>query len=172
MIQVTIQNNSTTDYANELDDANASRSFLCFFLCGQQYAIDLIDIREVKPMPGPEQLTRVAHAPSYVKGVANLRGNIVPIIDLKLRFGLFNESEQSLLIVTEIEGKRVAIAVDEVKEVTRVLNTQIQSIPRTAMALDVKYLNGMINTIEGMVLILNIGFLLKPEELHETVNLL
>jgi purine-binding chemotaxis protein CheW len=172
MIQVTIQNTSLNEQSTELDPAQTSRSFLSFFLCGQQYAIDLIDIREVKPMPGPEQLTRVAHAPSYVKGVANLRGNIVPIIDLKQRFGLFNESDQSLLIVTEIDGKRVAIAVDEVKEVSQVYPSQIQAIPRTAMALDVKYLSGMINTVEGMVLILNIGFLLKPEELHETVNLL
>jgi purine-binding chemotaxis protein CheW len=172
MIQVTLQNTSINEQSADLDEAQTSRSFLCFFLCGQQYAIDLIDIREVKPMPEPEQLTRVAHAPKYVKGVANLRGNIVPIIDLKQRFGLFSESEQSLLIVTEIEGKRVAIAVDEVKEVTQVFAKQIQSIPRTAMALDIRYLSGMINTVEGMVLILNIGFLLKPEELHETINLL
>jgi purine-binding chemotaxis protein CheW len=178
MIQISIENSgNTTLQASSHPVAEESRSFLCFFLAGQQYAIDLLNIREVRPLP---TLTRVVHSPDYILGVANLRGEIVPVVDLKKRFGLATTSEldqsaskvaaSTLLIVTEMDSKRVAITVDEIREVCQVYPSDIKSIPRTTLAMDIKYLSGMLQTDHGMVLILDVAYVLSHEELHSEAS--
>lgn len=177
MIQISIENSGnptlSASSASSTGAAEESRSFLCFFLAGQQYAIDLLNIREVRPLP---TLTRVVHSPAYILGVANLRGEIVPVVDLKKRFGFAKASDQiqsnssaaksTLLIVTEIDAKRVAITVDEIRDVCQVYPSDIKSIPRTTLAMDIKYLSGMLQTDSGMVLILDVAYVLSHEELH------
>jgi purine-binding chemotaxis protein CheW len=174
MIQISIENSgNSTLQASSQAAAEESRSFLCFFLAGQQYAIDLLNIREVRPLP---TLTRVVHSPDYILGVANLRGEIVPVVDLKKRFGFTKVSdldhsaskaaESTLLIVTEIDAKRVAITVDEIREVCQVYPSDIKAIPRTTLAMDIKYLSGMLQTGNGMILILDVAHVLSHEELH------
>ncbi len=174
MIQISIENSgNSTLQASSNDVAEESRSFLCFFLAGQQYAIDLLNIREVRPLP---TLTRVVHSPDYILGVANLRGEIVPVVDLKKRFGFTRVSDldqsaskkegSTLLVVTEIDAKRVAITVDEIREVCQVYPSDIKEIPRTTLAMDIKYLSGMLQIDNEMILILDVAYVLSHEELH------
>jgi purine-binding chemotaxis protein CheW len=175
MIRISIEDsNNTTLQASLRTSSEELKSYLCFFLAGQQYAIDLLHIREVRPIP---TLTRVVHSPEYILGVANLRGEIVPVVDLKNRFNLRNQADtvasvdtsvvaSTLLIVTEIDAKRIAIAVDEIREVFQIYRSEIKAIPRTTLALDLKYLAGMVQAKDGMVLLLDVAHVLSHEELH------
>jgi purine-binding chemotaxis protein CheW len=171
MIRISIEDSNTTTLQASLSTPSEElKSYLCFFLAGQQYAIDLLNIREVRPIP---TLTRVVHSPEYILGVANLRGEIVPVVDLKNRFNLKNKDDtatsvmaSTLLIVTEIDAKRIAIAVDEIREVCQIYPSEIKAIPRTTLALDLKYLAGMMQVKDGMVLLLDVAHILSHEELH------
>ena len=169
MIQITLED-SITSSRNNADDRHAllesdRLAYLSFRVGEHGYAVDLLQIREVRSLP---QLTRVAHAPSYVLGVISLRGEIVPVIDLKKRFSLAQSQSSAtpLVVVSEVEGRKVAMLVDSVNEVVSVSAQEIQSIPRTTMAIDMKYLLGMVQHESQVLLLLDLRKILTPSELH------
>lgn len=143
-----------------------SQSFLTFKVSGHTYAVSLLQIREVRT---GAHLTRVAHAPSYVVGVTSLRGEIVPVIDLKERFNLNREKvagRQDLVLISELESRKVGIQVDSVLDVISIHSAAIQTVPRTTMAIDIRYLIGMTQLGEQVVLLIDLQKVLQPEELH------
>jgi purine-binding chemotaxis protein CheW len=147
----------------QIDDA---QSHLMFWLDQQLYAVNLVSIREVRKIP---PLTRVAHSPNYLLGVGSIRGEIVPIIDLKTRFCIPSKSEslvEKLIIITEVNGRRAAVTVDSISEVIAISKSQITAIPKTAMAIDIKYLNGMVQHDGDILLLVDLEKILDPEELH------
>jgi purine-binding chemotaxis protein CheW len=161
----------------ERQGGREGQSHLIFTLAEQTYAVNLTSIREVRKMP---PLTRVAHAPDYIVGVGSIRGEIVPVVDLRKRFSLspadsvhgasatpFNDQ---LILITEIDGKRAAVTVDSISEVVVIADTQTSPIPRTAMAIDLKYLQGMVQHEGRVLLLVNLQKILEPEELHATAN--
>jgi purine-binding chemotaxis protein CheW len=154
------------------DAAQPRAAHLAFMLCGQLYAADLRDIIEVRQLPA---LTRVAHAPAYILGVASMRGEIVPVVDLRIRFALpTNEGDtaatSSLILVTEIEGKRTAVMVDAISDVIDIDPAQISKIPKSTMAVDIRYLKGMVQIEEKVMLIIDVTKLLTFEELHDSLQ--
>jgi purine-binding chemotaxis protein CheW len=171
MLKVTIANVQAsarpTASAQNAAAASQSDSFLMFSVSGHSYAVRLLDIREVRKAA---EMTRVAHAPKYVRGVTSIRGEIIPVINLKERFGLpRNQADdiQSLILVSEMEGRRIAIEVDAVSEVIAVDPAAVQAIPKTTMVIDIKYLLGMVQHLDTVVLLLDLAKILKPSELHE-----
>lgn len=141
-------------------------SFLTFKVSSHTYAVSLLQIREVRT---GAHLTRVAHAPSYVVGVTSVRGEIVPVIDLKDRFKLNREqveSGQELVLISELQSRKVGIQVDSVLDVVTIASTAIQAVPRTTMAIDIQYLIGMTQLGEQVVLLIDLHKILQPEELH------
>ncbi len=143
-----------------------SQSFLTFKVSGHTYAVSLLQIREVRT---GTHLTRVAHAPSYVVGVTSVRGEIVPVINLKERFKLNRdelESPQELVLISELESRKVGIQVDSVLDVISIHSGAIQAVPRTTMAIDIRYLIGMTQIGEQVVLLIDLQKILQPEELH------
>jgi purine-binding chemotaxis protein CheW len=143
-----------------------NQSFLTFKVAGHTYAVSLLQIREVRTAV---HMTRVAHAPSYVLGVTSVRGEIVPVIDLKERFKLPRdqvESSQQLVLISELESRKVGIQVDSVLDVVSIQQAAIQAVPRTTMAIDIRYLIGMTQFGEQVVLLIDLQKVLQPEELH------
>lgn len=148
----------------DISEANCSGEFLTFALADEFYAIDIMLVKEIR---GYEKVTKIANAPDFVKGVINLRGDIVPIIDLRLKFnvGAATYNEFTIVIVLQIATRVVGIVVDAVSDVVKLDSLQIRPAPEFGVAFDSKYLYGLAPVEEHMLILLNIGALISSQEL-------
>lgn len=142
--------------------------YLTFSLGGEEYGIDIIKIREII---GMMPVTAVPKMPGYLKGVINLRGRVIPIIDLRLRFEMAAAAatERTCIIVVEIGfggGRRlvVGIVVDSVSEVLNIKGDEIENTPAFGAALDTNFILGMAKINGGVKILLDIDRILRPEE--------
>ncbi|AFT71664.1 Purine-binding chemotaxis protein [Alloalcanivorax dieselolei B5] len=142
----------------------SSREFLVFSLGDEEYAIDILKVQEIR---GYENVTRIANAPDFIKGVANLRGVIVPIVDLRLKFRLANAdyTQQTVVIVINIGTRVVGIVVDQVSDVMTLTAEQIKPPPEFGISLPLDYIHGLGNLEERMLVLVDIERLLTSEEL-------
>ncbi|WP_426107882.1 chemotaxis protein CheW [Massilia sp. TSP1-1-2] len=136
---------------HQLDTA-AGAEFLAFTMGQEEYGLDILKVQEIR---GYEAVTTLANAPDYFKGVVNLRGVIVPVIDMRIRFGLGTPTydEFTIVIVLNIGGSVMGIVVDSVSDVTTLAPEQIRPAPQLGSAIGADYLIGM-GTIDGRMLIL------------------
>lgn len=151
--------------ARESVDNNVRNSeFLVFSLGSEEYAIDILKVQEIR---GYENVTRIANAPDFIKGVANLRGVIVPIVDLRIKFRLDNVeyNEQTVVIVVSIEGRIVGIVVDGVSDVMSLKPDQIKPAPEFGVSMPVDYLSGLGNLEDRMLVLVDIEKLLTSDEM-------
>jgi purine-binding chemotaxis protein CheW len=134
------------------DAAQAGREYLSFALGDSQYCIDILKVQEIRTYEAP---TRIANTPEFIKGVMNLRGNIVPIIDLRMKFGLPEPryDTQTVVIVLNVAKRTVGVVVDGVSDVVAVPAADIKPPPEFGGALDTRYLQGLA-TVGGQMLIL------------------
>jgi len=116
--------------AKELED---ERQLVCFRIAAEEYGIDIMRVREIIRV---EAITAVPGAPSYVSGIVNLRGDILPVIDLRLRFGRDGSqcSELNRILVVEMEGRAIGLIVDAVSEVLRIPASKIEPTPQILAA--------------------------------------
>ncbi len=142
--------------------------YLTFSLAGEEYGIGILKIKEII---GMMPITPVPQTPEYVKGVMNLRGKVIPVIDLRRKFGMetLDFPERTCIIVVEIEGTSatmpMGIAVDSVSEVLHINDNDIQDTPTFGNDLKTDYLLGMAK-MEGRVkILLNIDRVLTREEI-------
>lgn len=149
--------------------------FLTFTLDGETYGVDILRVREIK---GWTPVTRVPNTPQYVRGVLNLRGTIVPIVDMRMRFNL-EQVEYSavtviiVLSVMTVAGERViGIVVDGVSDVLDVTPQDIKPAPDFGTRIRTEFINGLATVGELMVMLLDVDKLLTETELSEmeTVN--
>jgi len=136
----------------EKDTAQGRREFLSFVLGDAQYCIDILKVQEIRTYEAP---TRIANTPAFIKGVMNLRGNIVPIIDLRVKFGLPEQrlDTQTVVIVLNVAKRTVGVVVDGVSDVIAVAAAEIKPAPELAAALDTRYIQGLA-TVGGQMMIL------------------
>jgi purine-binding chemotaxis protein CheW len=130
----------------------AGREYLSFALGDAQYCIDILKVQEIRTYETP---TRIANTPEFIKGVMNLRGNIVPIIDLRIKFGLAERryDAQTVVIVLNVAKRTVGVVVDGVSDVIVLPASEIKPPPEFSGALDTRYLQGLA-TVGGQMLIL------------------
>jgi purine-binding chemotaxis protein CheW len=176
MINIQINTGANSFDLQAKANAEDTESHLTFTLAKQTYAVSLTSIREVRKMP---PLTRVAHAPNYILGVGSIRGEIVPVVDLRKRFSIDISAEElamssnlmqdKLILITEIDGKRAAVTVDSISEVVIFSKSQISEIPKTTMAIDLKYLHGIVQHEGNVLLLIDLEKILEPDELHSSV---
>jgi len=128
--------------------------FLTFRIGAEEYGIDILRVQEIRSYEPP---TRVAHAPAFVKGVVNLRGVIVPIVDLRLRLGQSGEYNAfTVVIVLNVLNRVVGIVVDSVSDVLELSAEQIKPRPEVAAALDARFITGLGKIAERMLILLDI----------------
>lgn len=146
--------------------------FLSFTLGDEEYGIDILSVQEIRSW---EPVSRIPNAPSYEKGVVNLRGAIVPIIDLRERFGLGHLDYTPLTVVvvlqfeTEVGQNRVmGVVVDSVSDVIDVNKKTIQDSPNFGTKVSTEFINGLASVNERMVMLLDVEKLLKLDVLDET----
>jgi purine-binding chemotaxis protein CheW len=165
-VQSSPQSQRAVEQASKLDDDITTVPFLIFKIATHLYAVNLLQVREVRTI---SMMTRVAHAPPYVVGVTGIRGEIIPVINLKKRFNLDshpNESDKGLVLISEMDARKVGIQVDSVQEVIEINMAVVQAVPRTTMAIDIQYLVGMAQVDGQVVLLVDLQKILQPEELH------
>ncbi|MDF2177096.1 chemotaxis protein CheW [Aliiglaciecola sp. CAU 1673] len=141
-----------------------SREFLSFVLGEEHYALDIMAVKEIR---GYEPVTKIANAPPFIKGVLNLRGDIVPIVDLRMKFnvGQATYNEFTIVIMLMVKGRIVGIVVDGVSDVINLTEDDIRPPPEFGVAFDSKYLYGLAQVGEQMVILVNIEALISSEEL-------
>jgi purine-binding chemotaxis protein CheW len=143
---------------------DTEHEFLTFVLGEETYALDVMTVKEIR---GYQPVTKIANAPDFVKGVLNLRGDIVPIIDLRIKFsvGEATYNEFTIVIMLNIGQRVVGIVVDEVSDVIKVMAQDIKPPPEFGIVFDSSYLYGLTTIEEQMVILINIESLISSDEL-------
>ena len=138
--------------------------FLTFRLGAEEYGIDILKVQEIRSY---EQPTRIANAPSFVKGVVNLRGVIVPIVDLRLKLGCDTADYNSftVVIVLNVKGRVVGAVVDSVSDVLELKADTIKPAPEMASAIDDGYITGIGSISDRMLILMDIESLMASAEM-------
>lgn len=146
--------------ANEAD----SGQYLSLRLGSEEYAIDILRVQEIRSYEVP---TAMVNSPSYVKGVINLRGVIVPIVDLRLKLNLpdVKYNDFTVVIILNIRGTVVGVVVDGVSDVVALPNASIKPAPQFETALDGRFIVGLANLGERMLIVMNLDALMSNAEL-------
>ncbi|CAG4882628.1 purine-binding chemotaxis protein [Georgfuchsia toluolica] len=134
-------------------EEQAGSEYLTFTLGQEEYGIEILKVQEIR---GYEAVTRIANAPEFIKGVMNLRGIIVPIVDMRIKFNLgkVEYDEFTVVIILNVVGRVVGIVVDSVSDVIQLGAEQIRAVPDfSSSTFDTQYITGL-GTIEQRMLIL------------------
>lgn len=155
-----IQENTT----KAADESGFAQEYLTFTLGPEEYAIDILKVQEIR---GYEPPTTIANAPNFIKGVINLRGIIVPIVDLRIKFGVgqADYTPFTVVIILSIAGRVVGIVVDGVSDVTSLRSDQIRPAPEFAATVDTRYINGLGTLGERMLIVVDIEKLMLSGEM-------
>ncbi|MEK8085147.1 chemotaxis protein CheW [Aquabacterium sp. A3] len=147
----------------------AGREYLTFRLGTEEYGIDILKVQEIRSYEPP---TKIANAPAYLKGVVNLRGVIVPIVDLRVKFNCVGDDGQAeissftVVIVLNVKGRIVGAVVDSVSDVMQLSEQMIQPAPEMSDALvDTTYITGIANINERLLILMDIESLMSSAEM-------
>ncbi len=162
-----------TDLTETIDQAvkgmeNKEGKYLTFSLAEEEYGIGILRIKEII---GMMPITSVPQTPAYLKGVINLRGKVIPVIDLRLKFNMkyIDYTERTCIIVVEIDGisgmVQIGVVVDSVSEVINVKAEEIENTPNFGNSLDAEYVLGMAKMESGVKILLDIDKVLSNEEM-------
>ena len=159
--------NSTPKAANPLPGGAAEaegREYLTFRLGAEEYAIEILKVQEIR---GWETPTAIANTPEFIKGVINLRGTIVPVIDMrvKLRLERADYTAMTVMIVLSVADRVVGMVVDAVSDVVRLTGEQIRAVPEIAATIDRQFLTGIGTMDERMLILLDIERLMVSTEM-------
>ena len=141
--------------------------FLAFNLGREEYAINILKVQEIR---SHENVTHIANAPDFIKGVMNLRGTIVPIIDMRIKFQLddVNDDQFTALIILNLEARIVGMVVDRVSDVVSISHEQIRPAPEFSSTFDSHYLTGLGSLNERMLILVDIDKLMSSSEMGLT----
>jgi purine-binding chemotaxis protein CheW len=146
--------------------------YLTFSLAGEEYGIGILKVKEII---GMMVITTIPQTPEYIKGVINLRGKVIPVVDLRSKFGmaLMGYTERTCIIVVEIKNAAatipMGIVVDSVSEVLNIKTGEIEDVPNFGSNLDMNYILGMAKMGSGVKILLDIDKVLSDRELQTVV---
>jgi purine-binding chemotaxis protein CheW len=155
--------------ANPVRSEERAGKYLTFRLGREEFAIQVLKVREIM---GMQDITEVPHTPAYVKGVINLRGKVIPVVDLRLKFGLPEApyDHRTCIIVVQIQGPGTpiltGIVVDAVSEVLNIAASEIDDTPDFGDGVETPYLLGMAKTKGKVKILLDIDSVLTAQELQ------
>jgi purine-binding chemotaxis protein CheW len=153
----------------KISASESEGKYLTFSLAGEEYGIGILKVKEII---GMMPITQIPQTPIYIKGVFNLRGKVIPVVDLRLKFEMeaMDYSERTCIIVVEI-GKNsdrilIGIIVDAVSEVLNIKGSDIEETPNFGSRLEAGYILGMAKAAGGIKILLDIDHVLRTEELE------
>jgi purine-binding chemotaxis protein CheW len=136
-------------------EAMAEKQYVVFGLDGQEYGVDIITVQEIIL---PTKVTKLPNMPSHVLGVFNLRGNIITLLDLKIRFGMkkSEQTENTRYIVMKVDENSFGILVDEIHEVVKIKDESIEVSNNISTAINQEYINGVAQEGERLIIMLRL----------------
>lgn len=150
-------------------DRNAGKTsdegqYLTLRLGAEQYAIDILRVQEIRSYEEP---TRMVNAPAFIKGVINLRGVIVPIVDLRLKLNLDTSdyNDFTVVIILNVRGTVIGAVVDAVSDVVTLSAASIKPAPQFDTAIDSRFITGLADAGERMLIVMNIEALMSKAEM-------
>ena len=156
------------DHVDTVKGAVEGGKFLSFFLGNEEYAIEILKVQEII---GLMPITPVPKMPDYIRGVLNLRGKIVPIMDLRMRFNFqsIEDTEETCIIVLQDENYQMGVVVDKVSEVADIESNQIEEVPSVGVAGKSDFLSGIGKVKDSVRMIVDVHEVLfnVPEEVRE-----
>jgi len=147
--------------------------YLTFNLSVEEYGFEILRVIEII---GLMKITSVPRTPEYVRGIINLRGTIHPVIDLRTKFGMnkIDDTEETCIIVLEIEkngeSEQIGVVVDKVQEVQDITDAEIEDTPSLGSGVDTKFITGMANIKNKVVILLDVEMIFSEHELEEVTS--
>ena len=147
-----------------MSEVQEVQEFLAFKLGAEEYGIDILRVQEIR---GYEAVTRIANAPEFIKGVINLRGIIIPVVDMRIKFKLGEPvyDQFTVVIILNIGGRVVGMVVDSVSDVTTLTPEQIKAAPDMGTAFSSEYMLGLGTIDERMLILIDIARLMASPEM-------
>ncbi|MBI4292050.1 MAG: chemotaxis protein CheW [Betaproteobacteria bacterium] len=147
-----------------LGTAADRQEFLTFTLGTEEYGIEILKVQEIRSY---EQVTKIANAPEFIKGVVNLRGTIVPIVDMRIKFnlGAADYTQFTVVIILNVAGRVVGMVVDSVSDVIALMSEQIRPAPDFSSSFDVKYITGLGTVDQRMLILVDIEKLMSGSDM-------
>jgi purine-binding chemotaxis protein CheW len=144
---------------------SAGDEYLTFTLGEEEYGIDILKVQEIR---GYDAVTKIANTPEFIKGVINLRGTIVPIIDMRIKFKLGNVAydQFTVVIILNIANRVVGMVVDGVSDVIALPSEQIKPAPEFGGTLDTQYILGLATVEERMIIVIDIERLMTSQDME------
>ena len=151
--------------SQEQTASGESRELLTFTLGSEEYGIDILKVQEIR---GYDAVTTIANSPDFIKGVINLRGIIVPIVDMRIKFNLGSVTydETTVVIILNIANRVIGMVVDGVSDVITLKPEQIRQAPEFGSSLDVKYLQGLGTVDDRMIILVDIERLMLSRDME------
>lgn len=145
-------------------NTESADEYLTFALGEEEYGVEILKVQEIR---GYDTVTRLPDAPDYIKGVINLRGTIVPVIDMRLKFRLAKAEYNALtvMIVLNVADRVVGMVVDSVSDVIRLGAEQIRPVPEIGATIDRQFITGIGTAGERMLILLEIERLMTSAEM-------
>ena len=142
------------------------KQLVVFELADEYYGVDIANVDGIVKM---QAITRVPHSPSFVEGVTNLRGEILPVIDLRKRFDLeaYQANTESRIINIAIEDMKIGMIVDSVSEVLTIQDSMIEETPRIVSSVDSAFIIGIAKLGERLIILLDLSRILHSEEVEQ-----
>lgn len=159
----TSYNPTTADDVRDLALSGEAGKFLTFRIADEEYGVEILKVREIM---GIMAITSVPRMPVYMKGVINLRGSVIPVVDLRLKFGLdeIEHTEETCIIVVDV-GREVGVIVDRVSEVLDIPGSDIEPPPSMGGSVDTSFIVGLGKVGDFVKILLNIDHVLSTDEL-------
>ena len=160
----------TKETNQQIGLATDGNQFLTFQLGDELYGVDILRVQELK---GYTTVTKIPNQPSYIKGVMNLRGTIVPIVELRTTFGMatVDYTMLSVIVVVVVRDRIMGLVVDSVSDVLNISAKDIQAPPEFGNKVDVGFLNGIAKCGDKLVALLNIDRLLSENEMQKAATI-
>jgi len=166
----TVKAESIDNKSIDLNSADDNDQYLTFIMADEEYGVDILCVQEIR---GWESATPLPNAPAHIKGVINLRGTIVPIVDLRQCFGMtaIEYTAVTVVIVLKVDAEKgsriMGIVVDAVSDVYTLADTEMKAAPDLGDAVNTDYIRGLVTINEKMVILLEIDKLLTLEDLPD-----
>lgn len=163
---MTLQKQSPNNVAKSPTAASdlATNEFLTFRLGSEEYGIDILKVQEIR---GYDTITQIANSPGYIKGVINLRGIIVPIIDMRIKFNLGHATydQFTVVIILTVVNQVMGIVVDGVSDVTTLTSEQMRQAPGLGSVIETEYITGLGTVGERMLILIDIEKLMSGSDM-------
>jgi purine-binding chemotaxis protein CheW len=157
--------------SNEKTDLKKDTSrFLTFFIEDEQYGLNISNVKEII---ASMNITNVPKTPNYIKGVINLRGAVIPIVDVRLKFGMVEKEYDmnTAIIINEIDSVSIGFIVDRVEDVLSIKHSNLTAAPRFGTSVDTSFIENVAEIDEEVIMILNLKKIFEQDELVEIVKI-